>query len=188
MATWGQTTETGAGSESLDYNCWGSVGQFTIAGQRLDSLHFKLSAGVSADDVRAAVYMGDTADPEGMDLFEDLGVVSCGPGWNTWASSSNPAIPQNKYLFLVCKTTSSLVWVLQHTSTDGDLTLNSYRLAASGEPSENPDHNVAFTDPCVDTDLTRSGEVIVCYIIHSSADGSTIPVLAHHYRMLQGVG
>ena len=182
MATWGQTTD-GSGVEALSGNLKGSIGQFTVAGQQLDSMVVRFASGTGS--VRGAVYEKSDGDPNGASLVEDLGTeTASGASEVTFTSSTNPTLTQNNYLFLIVKTDVSGIELDDNTSSDGDLALGIHFCN-----SEDSDEGVAFPATMSDPTFLRSADVGTLYINHSAAPaGGSIAPKVHFYRQQQGVG
>lgn len=176
MATWGYLGSAQLGWFT-DADVMAAGGLFNPGTDgTLDSLHW---FGSIADDVRVALYQGDTADPNGATLLEEFGpVTQSHQSWSVQNSVSNPTLTNGKYLFLAIKTDGTAA-IYKSSGTDYDLTV---RFDLGNETDDSTD---AWDDPCTDPTADGAGQLSM-YITYTPDAGSSIaPLASYYYQMLR---
>ena len=186
MATnWGNTVAGGSQWDAqTDRVMYLGLDAMTESGT-LDSVSVWTATNTSADDWRFALYEGVSAGtPANATLVADLGLVTTAAStWNV-ATASGETLTSGKEYWIGVKSiqSSGSATFLYDTSAIGDAMLSVFAL---GDESNDETDAWDATVPNPSNELARC---LAAYITYTAASGPSIPVLAHHYRMLQGVG
>lgn len=191
MADWGITaTLAPAGTNVNWFRMMGGTSPNTD-NMVLQTVLVYMSSTVTAN-VRVGVYQGGALDnPTGASLVEDLGLVANGgaAGWKTATSSGNPSLTKAAVTWIAIKGNDGTINVNNSGSSGdaGDFQSVRGRNDQSGAITGGASEDNAFP-ATIDGTSAFSSFWYACYLTYSISGGVSIPVLAHHYRMLQGVG
>lgn len=170
MADWGYTG-TGDSDTNLTDHIRQASGQFTVAGQKLDSVTVR--GGGAGGSGRLGVYTNTINDIDGATLVEDLGVVTIPSGSTVTANSAtNPTLTQNNYYFLCVKGTNGSCNTRKLTGT---FTGSDFAQYWEGNAAMSTDETVAYPATAGAESFTAT-EALCIYMTYSSASTST-PVI-----------